>query len=97
MIGRRRPTGSPLGRPRLWRREYFSKPAENRSASTRSRSLGGSFAMLAVGAILEGLSFALFSGNNSALLYDSLQEENREAEYGEFEGKTSSMFQFAFQ
>lgn len=60
-----------------------------------SYAIGGSFAMLALGAVLEGLSFALFSGNNSALLYDSLKEENREAEYGEYEGKTSSMFQFA--
>lgn len=60
-----------------------------------SYAIGGSFAMLALGAILEGLSFALFSGNNSALLYDSLKEEDRETEYGEYEGKTSSMFQFA--
>lgn len=60
-----------------------------------SYAIGGSFTILALGAILEGLSFALFSGNNSALLYDSLKEENRETEYGEHEGKTSSMFQFA--
>ncbi len=60
-----------------------------------SYAVGGSFAMLAFGAILEGLSFALFSGNNSALLYDSLREESHEAEYSKYEGKTSSMFQFA--
>lgn len=32
-------------------------------------AIGGSFAVLAIGAILEGLAFALFSGNNSALLF----------------------------
>ena len=60
-----------------------------------SYAVGGSFEVLVLGAIFEGFAFALFSGNNSALLYDSLKEENREAEYGEFEGTTSSMFQFA--
>ena len=58
-------------------------------------AIGGSFAMLALGAVLEGLSFSFFSGNNSALLYDSLKEDNSEAEYSKYEGKTSSMFQFA--
>lgn len=58
-------------------------------------AIGGSFTFLAVGAILEGLSSAFFSGNNSALLYDSLKEEGQEEHYSEHEGKTSSMFQVA--
>lgn len=58
-------------------------------------ALGGSLAMLALGASLEGLAFSLFSGNNSALLYDSLKEESKEEHYAEYEGKTSSMFQAA--
>ena len=58
-------------------------------------AIGGSFAFLAIGAILEGLSSAFFSGNNSALLYDSLKEEGQEEHYSEHEGKTSSMFQVA--
>lgn len=58
-------------------------------------AIGGSFIMLALGAILEGLAFAFFSGNNSALLYDSLKEEGQEEHYSEYEGKTSSMFQIA--
>src|SRR6187549_747740 len=41
-------------------------------------AIGGSFAALAVGAVLEGLSRALFSGNNDALLYDTLAEQNLE-------------------
>lgn len=56
---------------------------------------GGSFITLAFGAILEGLAFAFFSGNNSALLYDSLKENGAEQHYSEYEGKTSSMFQIA--
>lgn len=58
-------------------------------------AIGGSFAFLAIGAVLEGLASAFFSGNNSALLYDSLKEEGQEQHYSEYEGKTSSMFQIA--
>lgn len=46
-----------------------------------SYAIAGSFLVLAIGAVLQGLSFALFSGNNSALLYDSLKEDGREGEY----------------
>ncbi|MEN9390517.1 MAG: hypothetical protein RLZZ283_617 [Candidatus Parcubacteria bacterium] len=58
-------------------------------------AVGGSFFFLALGAVLEGLAFALFSGNNSALLYDSLNQDGLASEYAEHEGKTSSMFQYA--
>ncbi len=58
-------------------------------------AIGGSFIFLAIGAILEGLAHSFFSGNNSALLYDSLKEEGKEEQYSEYEGKTSSMFQVA--
>ncbi|MEK7063072.1 MAG: MFS transporter [Patescibacteria group bacterium] len=58
-------------------------------------AIGGSFFVLALGAVLEGLASALFSGNNSALLYESLKEDNLESEYATYEGKASSMFQFA--
>jgi hypothetical protein len=54
-----------------------------------------SFTLLAVGAALEGLSFALLSGNQEALLYDTLKDEHREAEYAEWQGRLSSMFQWA--
>jgi MFS family permease len=56
-------------------------------------AIGGSFWMLAVGAVFTGLSQSLFSGNNNALLYDSLKEDNRENSFAEVLGKTSSMFQ----
>jgi MFS family permease len=58
-------------------------------------ALGGSFSMLAAGAVLEGLSFALFSGNNDALLYDTLREEGEEMHFALHQGRLRSMFQFA--
>ena len=58
-------------------------------------AIAGSFAFLALGGALEGLSFALFSGNNSALLFETLKEENREGEFAEYQGRLSAMFQLA--
>jgi MFS family permease len=58
-------------------------------------AIGVNYTVLVVGAILEGLSRALYSGNNDALLYDSLRESNQEKEYDEYLGKTSSLFQVA--
>jgi len=48
---------------------------------------------LVLGAILIGISETFFSGNNDALLYDTLKEKNHEKEYAEILGKVSSMFQ----
>ncbi len=58
-------------------------------------ALGGSYLMLVGGAVFEGLSRSFYSGNNDALLYDTLAETQEEAEYHTFLGKTSSMFQVA--
>jgi MFS family permease len=57
-------------------------------------ALGFSYIWLFVGALLEGLSRSFFSGNNDALLYDTLRETGSEKEYHDFLGKTSSLFQF---
>jgi hypothetical protein len=54
-----------------------------------------SFTLLAIGAVLEGLSFALFSGNQQAFLHDTLKDEGRECEYAEQEGRLSSYLQWA--
>ena len=58
-------------------------------------ALGGSFVMLAIGAVFQGLSVAFYSGNNDALLHDSLTEQGKEKNYHDYLGKISSLFQLA--
>jgi MFS family permease len=53
------------------------------------------FSALAIGAVFEGLAFSCFSGNNEALLYDTLKEEGAEVHYAEYQGRVSSMFQIS--
>jgi MFS family permease len=60
-----------------------------------SYAVAHSFAVLAIGAVLEGLSFAMFSGNNDALLFETLKQENRDIEFAEYSGRLSAMFQLA--
>lgn len=50
---------------------------------------------LYVGAILTGLSQCLFSGNNNALLFESLQSEGLEQQYHHYRGGAGSMFQLS--
>ena len=56
-------------------------------------ALGRSFWMLALGAVFQGLSLAFYSGNNDALLHDSLKESGNEKKYHAFLGKISALFQ----
>lgn len=58
-------------------------------------AIGGSYWMLVLGALLQGLSRAFYSGNNDALLHDTLREIGKENKYHTYLGKTSSMFQVA--
>lgn len=58
-------------------------------------ALGQSYWILAIGALLEGISRSFYSGNNDALLHDTLAESKQEHLFDEFLGKTSSMFQMA--
>lgn len=58
-------------------------------------ALGTDFYVLAAGAVLEGLAFSFFSGNNEALLYDTLESEGAEEHFAEQQGRVSSMFQLA--
>lgn len=58
-------------------------------------AIGGSYLILIAGAIFEGLSRAFYSGNNNALLLDSLKQSGKIDEYDEFLGRVSSMFQIA--
>ncbi|MDQ3099461.1 MAG: MFS transporter [bacterium] len=58
-------------------------------------AIGGSFILLAAGSVFAGLARSFYSGNNQALLHDSLKASNQEEEYAQYAGTTSSMFQFA--
>lgn len=58
-------------------------------------AIGESFLILAVGSFFQGLSRSFYSGNNDALLYDSLAEKNEQHRFGEFYGKISKMSQIA--
>jgi MFS family permease len=64
-------------------------------ASVTCYALGGSYAMLLVGALCEGLSRSLFSGNNDALLYDTLSESGERSQYAAYLGRVSSANQIA--
>ncbi|MEK7141167.1 MAG: MFS transporter, partial [Patescibacteria group bacterium] len=58
-------------------------------------AIGGSYWVLILGSLFQGLSRAFYSGNNDALLHDTLREIGKENEYHTYLGKTGSMFQFA--
>lgn len=58
-------------------------------------AIGGTYLALLVGAIFEGLGRAFYSGNNDALLYDTLAEMEDRASFQKYLGRTSSMYQFA--
>ena len=58
-------------------------------------AIGGNYLILFIGALFEGLQRAWYSGNNDALLYETLSTSNRKEEYDHYLGKTSSMFQVA--
>jgi MFS family permease len=64
-------------------------------ASVTCYALGGTYAMLLAGAICEGLARSLFSGNNDALLYDTLAEVDERSEYSAHLGRVSSAYQVA--
>jgi len=56
-------------------------------------AIGTSYWILVLGALLQGASRSFYSGNNDALLHDTLKETNQSHQYDEFLGKTSSLFQ----
>ncbi len=58
-------------------------------------SISSDFASFAVAEVILGIGFSFVSGADSALLYDSLKAENREKEYIKFEGRITSVGNFA--
>src|SRR5688572_6830492 len=51
-------------------------------------AIGGTYLALLTGAIFEGLARAFYSGNNEALLHDTLAEMGQRERYAEYLGKT---------
>jgi MFS family permease len=58
-------------------------------------AIGINYTILLIGALFEGMQRAWYSGNNDALLYESMAENNQQHEYETYLGKTSAMFQVA--
>lgn len=50
---------------------------------------------LILGSVFQGVSRAFYSGNNDALLHDTLKESGKEHEYHDYLGKANGMFQIA--
>jgi len=63
------------------------------AASLAFYAFAQNLATLICGACLLGLSLALFSGNNNALLFETLKAEGKEKQYHHVQGRASSMFQ----
>lgn len=58
-------------------------------------AIGSSYLLMIIGALLQGMSRSFYSGNNDALLHDTLRDMGKDAEYHTHLGHTSSMFQVA--
>lgn len=55
----------------------------------------GQYYFLIIGAVAEGISRAFYSGNNNALLHDSLSQEGKSDQYDHFLGTTTAPTQIA--
>lgn len=58
-------------------------------------ALSTSYGFLLVSAACMGLARAFYSGNNEALLYDSLKEKGKQGKFGGYLGKLAAFFQIA--
>ncbi len=56
-------------------------------------AIGMNYSFLFLGALFEGLQRAWYSGNNQALLYETLSNAGRKDDYDHYLRKTSAMFQ----
>ncbi len=87
------PTG--LLSDRIGRRRTIALGSCAAAAGLAGYALASGMPLLVTGAVLLGLSGSLFSGNNDALLYESLKEQERAKEFHHYQGRISSMFQLA--
>lgn len=58
-------------------------------------AIGQNYWILVLGAIFEGINFAAFSGNNDALLYETLQAANKKEDYHHEYGKMNSWLELS--
>ncbi len=58
-------------------------------------AIGMNYWYLFIGGTFAGLARSFYSGNNDALLHESLREKGQEDEYSAYSGRISSMFQVA--
>lgn len=58
-------------------------------------AIGQNYWLLIIGATLEGINYASFSGNNDALLYETLQESDKKEDYHHEYGKMNSWLELS--
>lgn len=87
------PTG--IFSDKVGRKKTVMLGAASATISAILYAIGHSYWPLFFGAIIEGVSRAWFSGNNEALLYDSVRESGSREMFAHHLGRTSSMFQLA--
>jgi MFS family permease len=58
-------------------------------------AIGQNYWLLVVGAVFEGINFASFSGNNDALLYETMQESGKKDDYHHEYGKMNSWLELS--
>lgn len=87
------PTG--IFSDRIGRRKTVIMGTASAFISSIFYAIGGSYSILIIGSLFMGLSTAFYSGNNDAMLYDSLAEKNEQDRFAEFYGKISKMSQIA--
>lgn len=80
---------------RMGRKKTLAAGSVFSAAAVATYAIAPSFALLALGGLFEGVARSLFTGNNTALLYDTAKAEGKEGEYHHLLGRTSMMFQLA--
>lgn len=80
---------------RMGRKKTLATGSIFSAAAVATYAIAPGFALLALGGVFEGTARSLFTGNNTALLYDTAKAEGKEDEYHHLLGRTSMMFQLA--
>ena len=76
------PTG--IFSDKIGRRKTIILGAASAVVASIFYAIGGSFLFLAIGSFFLGLCRSFYSGNNDALLYDTLSEKNEQHKFGEY-------------